>query len=78
MIPGSSAAGNAPAISVHRKGALVKNHLQTNCYESPERIMNMETKTDFLIIGSGVAGLTFALKVAAFGSVALVTKNEIM
>ncbi len=38
----------------------------------------MDTKTDFLIIGSGVAGLTFALKVAEFGSVALVTKKDIM
>jgi len=31
-----------------------------------------QIKTDFLIIGSGVAGLTFALKVAEFGDVALV------
>ena len=38
----------------------------------------MEIETDFLIIGSGVAGLTFALKVAAFGSVSLVTKKETM
>src|SRR6056300_774871 len=35
-------------------------------------------KTDFLIIGSGIAGLTFALKVAEFGDVALVTKKGIM
>ncbi|MFH1992808.1 MAG: L-aspartate oxidase [Pseudomonadota bacterium] len=38
----------------------------------------MDVKTDFLVIGSGVAGLTFALKVARFGSVALVTKKGIM
>jgi L-aspartate oxidase len=38
----------------------------------------MEIKTDFLIIGSGVAGLTFALKVARYGTVALVTKKGIM
>ncbi|MBU3914610.1 L-aspartate oxidase, partial [bacterium] len=35
-------------------------------------------QTDFLIIGSGVAGLSFALKVAEFGSVAIVTKKKIM
>jgi L-aspartate oxidase len=35
-------------------------------------------KTDFLIIGSGIAGLTFALKAAKFGEVALVTKKGIM
>ncbi len=38
----------------------------------------MDLKTDFLIIGSGVAGLMFALKVAEFGSVALITKKKIM
>jgi len=37
-----------------------------------------QINTDFLIIGSGVAGLTFALKVAEFGSVALVTKKGVM
>lgn len=38
----------------------------------------MSFHADFLVIGSGVAGLTFALKVAQHGSVALVTKREIM
>ncbi|MBU0699364.1 MAG: L-aspartate oxidase [Proteobacteria bacterium] len=35
-------------------------------------------ESDLLVIGSGIAGLTFALKVARFGSVALVTKKGIM
>jgi len=34
-------------------------------------------KTDFLVIGSGVAGLSFALRVSAWGKVAVVTKREI-
>ncbi|HUV50222.1 MAG TPA: L-aspartate oxidase [Anaerolineae bacterium] len=38
----------------------------------------MEIKTDFLIIGSGVAGLTFAIKMAEFGRVAIVTKKGVM
>jgi L-aspartate oxidase len=36
----------------------------------------MEFKTDFLILGSGIAGLSLAIKAAALGSVAIVTKKE--
>lgn len=37
----------------------------------------MNKKTDFLIIGSGIAGLSYALKVAPFGKVCMITKaNE--
>jgi L-aspartate oxidase len=38
----------------------------------------MDVQTDFLVIGSGIAGLQFALKVAPYGSVALVTKKAAM
>ncbi len=37
----------------------------------------MNIRTDFLVIGSGVAGLSFALKVADVGKVAIVTKKGI-
>ena len=36
----------------------------------------MDTRTDFLIIGSGIAGLMYALKVADQGNVAIVTKKQ--
>lgn len=36
----------------------------------------MRKKVDFLVIGSGVAGLSFALKVAEHGTVCLVTKTH--
>jgi L-aspartate oxidase len=36
----------------------------------------MEFKSDFLIIGSGIAGLSLAIKASALGSVAIITKKE--
>jgi L-aspartate oxidase len=36
----------------------------------------MDTQTDFLIVGSGIAGLMYALKVADHGTVAIVTKKQ--
>lgn len=35
-------------------------------------------KTDFLVIGSGIAGLCFAIKASKYGKVAIVTKKELM
>lgn len=37
----------------------------------------MVKKFDFLVIGSGIAGMSFALKVAHKGSVALVCKTTL-
>ena len=36
----------------------------------------MDHQYDFLVIGSGLAGLTYALKVAEYGKVAIVTKGS--
>jgi L-aspartate oxidase len=37
----------------------------------------MKKRTDFLVIGSGIAGLSFALKASAYGKVAVVTKSTL-
>ena len=37
----------------------------------------MAIKKNFIVIGSGVAGLTFALKVCRFGSVGIITKEAL-
>jgi L-aspartate oxidase len=37
----------------------------------------MEHQYDFLVIGSGLAGLSYALKVAEYGKVAILTKTRL-
>nr|MCU0408529.1 FAD-dependent oxidoreductase [Bacteroidales bacterium] len=37
----------------------------------------MKKRTDFLVIGSGIAGLSFALKASRYGKVTVVTKASI-
>ena len=37
----------------------------------------MSQQTDFLVLGSGIAGLSFALRAAEFGEVLVVTKRAL-
>lgn len=45
-------------------------------FDGDENGAPMEYRSDFLIIGSGIAGLSFALKASQVGSVHIVTKKE--
>ncbi len=55
---------------------------QNICYIHPHLVNVLEVgsaiiKTDFLIIGSGLAGLNAALEAAIYGSVVLITKSKL-
>ena len=39
------------------------------------RLLAMQITTDFLILGSGIAGLSFALRAQAYGQGVVVTKR---
>ncbi len=51
--------------------------IRKSCIHNNEGIFIMRIESDFLVIGSGIAGLSFALQAANHGTVAVVTKRDI-
>ncbi len=45
--------------------------------QSVNTILGMQRKYDFMVIGTGIAGMSFALKVANAGKVALICKSQL-
>ena len=54
-----------------------RNYVHYLCIEKHSHKFQMQKKVDFLVIGTGLAGLSFALKVADYGKVCIVTKTTL-
>lgn len=54
----------------------LEHRLVVNVFIFTGRGKRMELQTDYLVIGTGIAGLSFALEAAKSGSVIIVTKKE--
>ena len=44
--------------------------------QQENKTIDMRYEVDFLVVGSGIAGLSFALKVAEHGRVCILTKGD--
>ena len=71
---------NFKARNLYKKVGFQEIGIRKNYYRIPEEdavVMAMIYEYDYLVIGSGIAGLVYALQVSKYGKVAVVTKSSI-
>ena len=74
---GFRATNLSPSLHIHIFIWLLGGKNVTLPSPTQQILQAMTKKYDFLVIGSGIAGMSFALKVAKYGSVALICKTTL-